>query len=57
MAGEEVVIMRSGRPLVKLTPIQSAPFQRKLGTAKGDFIVPEDFDNPLPDSILNEFKK
>lgn len=26
-----------------------------LGTAKGDFVVPEDFDAPLPDQVLAEF--
>lgn len=57
MAGEEVIIMRSGRPLVQLTPIQSAPFQRRLGTAQGDFIVPDDFDAPLPGDVLDEFEK
>ena len=57
MAGEEVIIMRSGRPLVQLTPIQSAPFQRKLGTAQGDFIVPDDFNASLPGDVLDEFEK
>jgi len=27
---------------------QSPPFRRELGTAKGDFVVP-DFDAPLPE--------
>ncbi len=57
MAGEEVVIMRSGRRLVRLTPVESAPYRRKLGTAKGDFVVPDDFDAPLPDDILAEFER
>jgi prevent-host-death family protein len=55
MDGEEVVIMRAGRPLVRLTPVETAPFHRKLGTAKGEFTVPEDFDVPLPEKILAEF--
>jgi len=57
MAGEEVIIMRSGRKLVRLTPVESAPFRRRLGTAKGDFVVPDDFDAPLPDDVLDEFEK
>jgi prevent-host-death family protein len=56
MEGEEVIIMRAGRPLVRLTPVEKAPVQRKLGTAKGDFVVPEDFDAPLPEEILAEFE-
>ena len=57
LAGEEVIIMRSGRPLVRLTPVESAPMHRKLGTAKGVFVVPDDFDAPLPDEVLDEFER
>ena len=55
MAGEDVVIMRSGRPLVRLVPVELAPRRRELGTAKGDFVVPDDFDAPLSEEILAEF--
>ena len=57
MAGEEVIIMRSGRPLVRLTPVASAPLRRKLGTAKGQFVVPPDFDAPLAEEVLQEFER
>ena len=57
MAGEDVIIMRSGRPLVRLVPVASAPVRRKLGTAKGDFVVPDDFDAALPDDVLAEFER
>jgi prevent-host-death family protein len=57
MAGEEVIIMRAGKRLVRLAPVESAPTRRKLGTAKGVFVVPEDFDAPLPDEILSEFER
>ncbi len=57
MAGEEVIIMRSGRRLVRLVPLEAAPSRRKLGTAQGDFVVPVDFDAPLPPDILAEFER
>ncbi|HEY7387515.1 MAG TPA: type II toxin-antitoxin system prevent-host-death family antitoxin [Bryobacteraceae bacterium] len=57
MEGEEIIIMRAGRQLVRLTPVESAPTRRKLGTAKGDFTAPDDFDAPLPDEILSEFER
>lgn len=38
-------------------PAPNAPAPRKLGTAKGDFVVPPDFNDPFPDSILDEFEK
>jgi len=43
VAGEEIVITRSGEPLVKLVPVQR---KRKpnFGFAKGTFTVPDDFD-------------
>ncbi len=57
MAGEDVIIMRAGRPLVRLTPVESAPRRRTLGTAKADFVVPDDFDTPLPDEVLADFER
>ncbi len=55
LAGEEVIIMRSGLPLVKLILVPTAPRPRKAGSGKGDFVVPDDFDAPLPDEILDAF--
>ena len=31
--------------------------EHALGTAKGDFVVPDDFDAPLPDEVIAEFEK
>lgn len=33
-----------------------APEGRRLGSAKGDFIVPVGFDDPLPEEVLAEFE-
>ena len=30
--------------------------QRPIGLAKGEFIVPDDFNDPLPDDILDLFE-
>jgi prevent-host-death family protein len=56
MDGEDVIIMRAGRRLVRLTPVESAPLRRKLGTAKGEFTVPKGFDAPLPEEVLADFQ-
>ncbi len=56
-AGEEVVIARAGKPvarLVALTPTKKKP--RRLGVLKGKFKVPDDFDAPLHDEILDAFE-
>ena len=55
-AGEEIVIARSGEPVAKLVPIQKVK-KRELGYDEGSFVVPDDFDDPLPDDLLEEFYK
>jgi prevent-host-death family protein len=45
--GGEVVIAKAGKPVARLVPFNKAPVKRVLGTAKGDFVVPDDFDAPL----------
>lgn len=56
MAGEEIVIARSGRPVAKLVPMPGE-LPRVFGTDEGVFDVPEDFNDPLPDEMLGEFYK
>jgi len=41
----EIVIARNGKPAARLVPIETVPPQRRLGFAKGLFIVPDDFDS------------
>jgi prevent-host-death family protein len=56
--GEEVIIMRSNVPIARLVPISSIsspPKRRKLGWARGEFSVPDDFDAPLPPEIEDSF--
>jgi prevent-host-death family protein len=55
-AGEEIIIAKAGKPVAKLVPIEAKPkARRKLGNAEGEFTVPDDFDDPLPDEILALF--
>ena len=42
-AGEEVVIARSGKPVARLVPIRRRK-RRQLGTDRGVFEVPDDFE-------------
>jgi prevent-host-death family protein len=53
--GEEVIIMRSNVPIARLVAIRSLPVRRELGWAHGEFMVPEDFDAPLPAEIEDSF--
>ena len=48
--GEEVVIARGNRPLVRLEVLPDAGGARRLGTARGLIVrMDEDFDAPLED--------
>lgn len=53
-AGEEVIIARAGKPVAKIVPIQQKK-ARRLGTAKGQFAVPDDFNDPLPKDLEDSF--
>lgn len=55
--GEEVVIAKAGKPVAKLVAIDTQPKTRILGSAKGEFIVPDDFNDPLPKEIEDLFYK
>ncbi len=52
--GEEIVIAKAGRPVAKLVPIPGKP--RKPGRCKGKFHIADDFDIPLPESIMRPFR-
>jgi prevent-host-death family protein len=47
--GEEVIIAKGNKPLVKMTIIDELKPKRKLGTAKGKIKISDDFDEPLED--------
>lgn len=56
-AGEEIIIMKAGRPVARLVPLAPKPEPRPLGLDAGRFKVPEDFDEPLPPELLAEFEQ
>lgn len=55
-AGEEVVIARAGKPAAKLVPLSRARGPRRLGLLDGKFKIPDDFNKPLPESVLRAFE-
>jgi len=40
----EIVIARNGRPAAKLVPLDTAPSVKRIGVAKGLFVVPDSID-------------
>ncbi len=54
--GETIVITRQNEPVAELHAVQKrAKRLRPWGLAKGQFTVPDDFNDPLPDDILRLF--
>jgi prevent-host-death family protein len=53
--GEEVIIAKAGKPVARLVAIKNRKSKRPLGLAKGEFTVPDDFDDPLPPEIEEDF--
>ena len=55
LAGEEIIIAKAGKPLVKLIPYQENKQPRTPGGWEDRVIMSEDFDDELPASILKGF--
>ena len=55
--GEEVVIAKAGRPIARLVPLESGAPPRVLGTERGRFQTPANFDAPLPADLLDSFER
>ena len=55
-AGEEIVIARAGAPVAKLVGLKPTRARRRLGPLDGKFKIPDDFNRPLPPSLLKEFE-
>ena len=59
-AGETLLLMRAGKPVAEIKPIAPAEADdttpRPIGLCAGDFVVPDDFDDPLPEELLAAFE-
>ena len=55
-AGEDVVVSRNGKPLVRITRLEAPKRRIRFGVLKGKLTVPADFDAPLPDEVLAGFE-
>jgi antitoxin (DNA-binding transcriptional repressor) of toxin-antitoxin stability system len=56
--GETLVVTDHDRPIAEIRPIEPAARRpRPFGLAAGTFVVPDDFDDPLPEEILRDFEQ
>ncbi len=56
-AGESFLVVSGEYPLAEFRPVAAPATElRPFGLAAGRFTVPSDFDQPLPDDILQGFE-
>jgi prevent-host-death family protein len=53
-SGEEIVVTRSGTPVARILPINGAK-ERFFANDEGLGFVADDFDEPLPGELLQQF--
>ncbi len=54
-AGEEIVIAKNGKPMAKLVALPPKP-KRVPGGWEGKVWIADNFDDPLPDDLLDLFE-
>ncbi len=56
-AGESLLVVREDLPLAEIRPAAAkARRPRAFGLCAGEFVVPADFGDPLPEEILRDFE-
>ncbi|MEW6220234.1 MAG: type II toxin-antitoxin system Phd/YefM family antitoxin [Thermodesulfobacteriota bacterium] len=55
-AGEEIIVAKANRPVMRLCPIEPRAKPRVIGILKGKIHLSADFDAPLPDDVLEVFE-
>lgn len=54
-AGKVITIAKHGRAMAQLVPVGKSK-GRRIGAMKGKLAIPDDFDAPLPDDLLDAFE-
>lgn len=55
-AGEEIVIAKAGKPMVKLVSLETPPAVRQPGGWETGVWISDDFDAPLPPDLQAAFE-
>lgn len=56
IAGDDVVVGRHGKPLVRITRLEPSQPAIRFGLLKGRIRIAADFDAPFPDAVLAAFE-
>ncbi|WP_236529517.1 type II toxin-antitoxin system Phd/YefM family antitoxin [Pseudomonas syringae] len=54
-AGKIITISKHGRAIAQLVPI-AKPKRPRIGAMKDMFVTPDNFDDPLPEDLLDAFE-
>lgn len=54
--GETIILYQGKRAVAEIRPLAETDKLRPVGLAEGEFVVPDDFDDPLPDELLDAFE-
>jgi len=60
-AGETILVMEANLPLAEIKPVKEFAVgigePRPFGLCAGEFVVPNDFNAPLPEDVLQDFER
>jgi antitoxin (DNA-binding transcriptional repressor) of toxin-antitoxin stability system len=56
-AGETLIVLQADQPLAEIKPVSSETLRpRPFGLCSGEFTVPDDFNDPLPEDVVSSFE-
>ena len=58
-AGNTLLIVQADQPIAEIKPVKFSNQVKQLrpfALCAGEFVVPDDFNEPLPEEILNQFE-
>ena len=55
-AGEEIIVAKAGKPMMKMVPLSNVSQSRVIGMLKGKIHIAQNFDAPLPNDVLDAFE-
>ena len=60
-AGETLLVVDADQPLAEIKPVLTDTLPKRkprpFGARRGDFVVPDNFDDPLPEELLQDFDR
>ena len=55
LAGEEVILSQAGTPVARIVPLTDQSLPRIPGLDRGKVVIAPNFNEPLPEDVLNDF--